>query len=228
MFKKATLPGPQNPLKAQVNCANCGTPMTATGDNYVCPVNDERGPDHCPTMPAGIGRLTIQVATRLLKRVMNDSAIAALTADVQQASSEISRTQEKRLRRSESSIEELDALKARVLQPVEQNLATYQEVAEEVHRINVAKTGLAYESQVAQEEIDKLAFIGDPDGLREDARDMAAHLEDADPEEVRGLLNPFVREIRVGPKSAEVIYSHPLPDEQNRATVASDHIALNP
>ena len=179
-------------------------------------------------MPTGIGRLTVQVTTRLLKRVMNENAIAALTADVQQASSEISRTQEKRLRRSESSIEELDALKARVLQPVEQNLATYQEVAEAVHRINVAKTGLAYESQVAQEEIDKLAFIGDPDGLREDARDMAAHLEDADPEEVRELLNLFVREIRVGPKWAEVIYSNPLPDGQNRATAASDHIALNP
>ena len=226
MFKTATLPEHRNPLNVPVNCDNCATPMTTNGPDYVCLKNAEHGPAGCPTVPVNSENLSVQVATQLLKRVMNDGTIAVLIEDVQRASSEMSRTQEERLQNSESSIEELNLLKQQVLQPVEQKLATYQEVAEEINRINATRMGLTYESQIAQEELDKLAFISDPEGLREDARDMAAHLEDTDPEETKRLLDIFVREIRVGPESADIFYTHPLPDEQNHPKVASDRIAL--
>ena len=92
----------------------------------------------------------------------------------------------------------------------EQKLATYPEVAEEINHINAIKMGLAYESQVAQEELDKLAFISNTEGLREDARDIITYFQDAEPEEIRALLNIFIREIRVGPELAEILYSHPV------------------
>ena len=228
MFKTATLPEHQSPPNGLVHCANCGTAMTAIGVNYVCLVNAKRGPDRCPTKPVNAERLVAQAVTQLLKRVINDSTIALLTGDIQQTASEASSRQQERLQCSESSIEELDRLKEQVLRTAEQKLATYPEGTEEINHINAIKTGLAHESRIAREELDKLAFISNTEGLREDARDIANHLEDVGPEETRELLNIFVREIRVGPESAEVFYSHPLPDEQNHPRITSDRIALAP
>ena len=226
MFKTATLPMHRDPLNVQVICDNCDIPMTANGVNYVCPKNAEHGSASCPVRPVNAENLSVQAATQILRRVMNDSTIAVLTEDVLRAASEMSRTQEERLQNSESSIEKLNLLKQQLLQPVEQKLVTYQEVAEEIHLINASTMGLIYESQIAQEELDKISFIADPAGLEEEARNMADHLEDTDPEETKRLLNIFVREIRVSPESAEVLYTHPLPDEQNRPKIASDRIAL--
>lgn len=226
MFKTSTLPMHRNPLNVPVNCDRCGTPMTADGVDYVCPKKAEDGPAGCLIMPINAESLSLQAAAQLLKRVMNDSTIEVLTQDVMRMSWEMSAMQEARLKGSESSIKELNLRQQQVLQPVEQELASYEEVAEEVHRINAAKMGLIYESQIAQEELDKLAFMMDPEGLKEDARDMAAYLKDADPEETRLLLSIFVREIRVGPESAEVFYTHPLPDEKNQPKIVSDRIAL--
>ena len=159
---------------------------------------------------------------------MTDDTATLLVADIQQTASEKSSMQQQRLQRSEYSNEVLGLLKEQVLHPVEQKLATYPEVAEEVSRINATRMGLAYESQVAQDELDKLAFISDYDVLKTDALDIIAWLDDVDPEQTKALLNIFVREIQVGPDSAEVLYSHPLPDEQGHARATSDLISFWP
>ena len=228
MFETATLPEHQTPPKELVHCANCGTPMTAVGVNYVCLANAESGPDRCPTTPVNAESLVAQVVTRILKRVINDSTVELLTGDIQQMASEASSRQQEQLQCSESSIEVLNLLKEQVLQTVEQKLATYPEVAEEIDHINAIKMGLAFESQVTQEELGKLAFISNTEGLRKDAQGIVTHLEDVGSEETRELLKIFVREIRVGPESAEIFYSHPLPDEQNHPRIASDQIDLAP
>ena len=226
MFKPTTILRYETHLNGLAHCSNCGASMTAIGDNYVCPTNTGPGPDRCPTTPVNNERLLRQVAVKVLERVMNESTIELVTEDVRRMADDKSTMQRQRLHRSESSIKDLSSLLEQVLYPVEQELATYPEVAEEVNRISAAKMGLAYESQIAQDELDKLAFISAPDGLREDARNIATYLDDAGPAETMELLNLFVRDIRVGPESAEVFYSHPLPDEQGRARITSDLISL--
>ena len=227
MFKTATLPDHQTPKNDLVHCANCGTPMTIVGADYVCLVNAEGGPDRCTTTSVDAESLVVQAVTQVLNRVINYSMTFVLAADVQQTVSEASSTQQERLQISESSIEELNRSKEQVLRTVEQNLTTYPEVAEVLNQINAVSLGLAYESHLAQEEIDKLAFIGDAEGLRQDAKDLVHNLEDVGPQETWDLLNIFVREIRVSPGLAEIFYSHPLPDEQNHPRIASDRIAID-
>ena len=226
MFKASTLPDHQNPPSGSAHCSNCGAPMGVVGDNYVCPANTKGGPDRCPTTPVNTGALMRQVATQVLKRIMTEDTIGRLTRDVQQTASEKSSMQQQRLQDAEASLKDLGRLRQKVLRPVEQKLATYHEVAEDINRINATGMGLAYESHVAQDEIEKLAFISDTEGLREDAQDITTLLDDADLEETMQLLSIFVRDIRVGAESAGVFYSHPLPDEQGHARVTSDLIPL--
>ena len=225
MSKTATIPEPQTSLNELAHCSSCGTTMAVIGDNYVCPVNSEHGPDRCPTTPVNAGGLVRQVATQLLKRVMTDDTITLLIEDIQQTAAEKSSLQRQRLQNTEASIKDLGKLKEQILHPVEQKLATYPDVAEEVSRINASRMGLVYESQVAQEELDKLAFISDAEGLRRDAQDIT-FFDDADLEQTNAMLSKFVQEIRVGLESAEILYSHSLPDEQGHALVTSDLIPL--
>ena len=226
MFKTATLPKDQTPLNDLAHCSNCGTAMTVLGDNCVCPVNTKRGVDHCPTIPVNAGSLVRQVATQLLRRVMTDETITLLIEDIQRTAAEKSSLQQQRLKNSEASIKDLGKLKEQLLSPVEQKLAPYPEVAEEISRINASRMGLAYESQVAHEELDKLAFISDAEGLRKDAQDITTSCDDEDLEHMKAMLGIFVQEIRVGLESAEILYSQPLPDEQGHARVTSDLIPL--
>ena len=155
--------------------------MTPVGDNYVCPTNTSPGPDRCPTTPINIRTLAHQVAITLLKRIVDETTIDLLTQDIQQIARTNSTLQQQRLHRSESSIKDLSLLLQNTLHSVEQGLAKYHEVAEEVHRLNAAKMGLAYESQIAQLELDKLAFISDPQGIREDAREITTYLDHTAP-----------------------------------------------
>ncbi len=222
----AILSNDRAPSIQLAHCSDCGTAMTVTGGNYICPMNLKRGQDRCTTSPINVASLIRQVAAQLLRRVITDETITLLTEDIQQTAAEKSSMQRQSLQNTEASIKDLGKLKEQLLHLVEQKLATYPEVADEVSRINATRMGLAYESQVAQDELDKLAFISDPEGLRKDAHDITSCLDDLDPEQTRALLGIFVREIRVGPDSAEVLYSHPLPDEQGHARVTSDLMPL--
>ena len=211
-------------LSGIAHCSNCGALMTVAGTNYACPANIEGGAEHCSTTPIDAGRLVGQVVAQLVKRVMTDSTIALLTNDIQETASAKSRMQKERLQTSESSIEGLNSRKEKLLRPVEQGLAKYPDVAGEINDINATSMGLSYESKIARDEIDKLAFISDREGLREDARDIATYIDHADPEETRELVNIFIQDIHVGPRWTEIFYSHPMPDKQDRARITSDLI----
>ena len=226
LFKMATLSNDRAPSIHLAHCSNCGIAMTVAGGNYVCPMSLERGQDRCTTTPVNASSLVRQVAAQLLRRVMTDETVTLLTEGIQQTAAEKSNMQRQRLQNTEASIKDLGKLREQVLHPVEQELATYPEVAEEVSRINATRMGLAYESQVAQEELDKLAFISDAEGLREDAQDIITSLDDTDLEQEQALLSIFVQEIRVGLESAEIVYSRALPDEQGHARVTSDVVPL--
>ena len=221
MFKTGTPLEHRSVLSGIAHCSNCGALMTVVGTHYACPANMEGGAEHCSTTPIDAERL---VVAQPVKRVMTDSAIALLTNDIQEMASAKSRMQKERLQTSESSTEGLNSRKEKLLSPVEQGLTKYPEIAGEINDINATSMGLSYESKIARDEIDKLAFISDRDGLREDARDIATYIDHADPEETKELVDIFIQDIRVGPRWTEIFYSHPMPDEQDRARVTSDRI----
>ena len=227
MSKPATPPVYHTHLDSLTHCANCQASMTPVEDDYVCPTNTSPGPASCPTTPVNIETFAHLVATTLLNRIVDETTIDLVAQDVQEIARNNSALQRQRLHRSESSVAELSLLLEKLLHSVEHGLTTYQQVAEEIHRTNAAKMGLAYESQIAQLELDKLAFIGDPQGIREDAREMNTYLKHIESAEIAELVNIFVRDIQVGPESAKMFYSHPLVDELVRPSVTSELIRLD-
>ena len=220
MFEKTSVHENAPDLSGLVHCANCGSRMTREAGAYICPVNKaEPGPD-CPTTPVNAAHLLSRVVPKLMKSAMTEKTLEELVGDVKKQTSPKQELQQGRLDQAESEIEELNRLRAELLEPVEQNQEAYSAVADRIAEIDQTSTGLAYEALVARNELDALDFITREDGIRETARDPETYLGDANPQDVQELLELLIEDIRVTPGTALIIYSDLIPGSQiDRATL---------
>ena len=96
----------------------------------------------------------------------------------------------------------------------------------EIDEINRTATGLAYESQVAREELDKIEFISEEKGIRNSAKNPDTYLEYENQQEIQELLSLFIREVQVNADVATIKYLAGVPTEAHPEGLQSDRIPL--
>ena len=208
-------------LNGLVHCDNCGGQMLREAEDYICRANQPETGLDCPTTPINAAHLIRRVVPKLMKRVMTEKTLEGLVGDIKDQTRPKLELQQERLDQAETKIAALNQLRADLLKPVEQHSKAYGAVADRIARIEQASTGLAYEALVARNEMDKLNFITQEDGIRETAKDPETYLGDADPRDVRELLGLLIDDIRVSPGTARIIYSDLIPGAQtDRTTLA--------
>ena len=111
------------------------------------------------------------------------------------------------------------------LTKVEYGEVPFTEIVRSLEAAEDASAGLAYESIVAQKEIDKLEFVSDEQAIRSVAQDVGTYTEFADPELAKELVGTFIKDLRIGATSSTVTYSHPIPGEKQRRI---DHVGNVP
>lgn len=227
MPKMAILPEHIAALSDVAKCSHCGRNMTLTGENYVCPSNEQDIPDSCPTVPVDGERLVRRVIHQSLKRVLTHSNIQSLVTDVQETLQPATVMQQERLRIAESAVERLNTRKEELLRSVDDDRRPDHDEAKELAKIEAEIAGFAYESQIARQELDKLNLIGNQAGLTQTARDPATFLDHADPQDTRDLVNMFIQDVLVGTGSVEIVYSIPVRDQDARETFVSDLLVLD-
>ena len=84
-----------------------------------------------------------------MKRAMTGKTLEELVGDIGDQTRPKKELQQGRLDQTESEIEELNRLRAELLEPVERNSKAYSAVADRIAEIDQTSTGLAYESLVA-------------------------------------------------------------------------------
>ena len=72
----------------------------------------------------------------------------------------------------------------------------------------------------------QMARVPSVEELKNTIQEPQTYLDYATPADTRELLSIFVKEIRVGPHSVELVYKNPMPDEENRPSVTSDQVPL--
>lgn len=220
MFEKTSVHENAPDLSGLVHCANCGSRMTREAGDYICPSNQAESGQECPTTPVNAAHLLSRVMPRLLKRAMTGKTLEELVGDIGDEARPKKELQQGRLDQTESEIEELNQLRAELLEPVEQNSKAYSAVADRVAEIDQKSTGLAYEALVARNELDALNFISQEAGIRETAQDPETYLEGANPQDMQELLELMIEDIRVSPGTALIIYSDLIPGGRtDRATL---------
>ena len=213
-------------LEDLVHCANCGSAMTRLTWQYYCPNNTGPG-QACDTPPADADHLLRLVVTLLVDRAMTEETIQQAIKDVQEEAGKQSEPHRLKFEDTESAIAELNRRRGLALQQVEEKEQTYSDVSDEIDQINQTTTGLAYQSLIARDELDKLEFVSDETGIRNTALDLETYLGDSSPEAVQELLDLLIQEVRVSATQALVTYTNPIPTREHPEGITTDRIALD-
>ena len=207
-------------LNGLVHCENCGAQMLREAQDYICPASRAESGLDCPTTPVNAALLVSRVIPKMMKRVMTEKTLAQLVGDIGDLTRPKKELQQERLDQAESEITELNGLRAKLLEPVEQNSTAYAAVADRIAKIEQASTGLAYEALVARNELDTLNFLSEEEGVRDTAQDPETYLGDANPADIQELMEILIDDIRVSPGTALIVYSGLIPGGQtDRATL---------
>ena len=214
-------------LDGMVFCANCGEKMVKSGDSYYCRNSTVESGGKCTMVVVDISRLTYFVVTKMVDRLATDETVQSITERITDATDASARTQRSRMEQAEASIAETNALKPAVLHAVEQGTKTYDEIIDEISRLEQTNAGLAFESMVARNELDKIDFIRDEDGIKEAARNPQTYLGGNNPAETQELLDLIIQKVKVGTGSAVIVYEVPMPSNEDSQGVLQDLVTFN-
>ena len=213
-------------LSDVIHCSHCRASMVVNKARYVCPNNDRALGGDCSTASVDAEKLAHQLIATLVNRVMTPRNLADIVERIQQSAYDNLRTQREKLDNTESAIEDLNSQKRDSLTKVEYGEVPFKKMVDSLEAIEAASTGLAYESAVARGEIDKLEFVSNEQAIRSVAQDIGTYTEFADPELAKELVSTFIEDVRVGPTSYTVTYTHPIPGENNDELITSETFPL--
>ena len=215
-------------LDGMVFCANCGSGMANTGLRYYCPNTTLESGGNCPTRPVNADSLVHGVITRMVNRLATGETVRSITESIMDATEASARTQRSRMEQAEAAIAETNARRPAVLLPVEHGAKTYDEVADEISQLDQITAGLAFESMVARNELDKIEFIRDEDSIREAANNPETYLGDNSHDETQELLELLIQKVAVDSGAALVLYEAPLPSAAHPEGTRQDLLFLDP
>ena len=214
-------------MSVNAQCAHCGAAMVRETYAYRCPNGVTGGARDCPAEPVGAHILTRLVMTKLVEKIATDDAIDQAVQSIRAETDARVREQRNRLSAAEGEIAKLNGFKLSERNRIEERAATYEEAADGIHEANMTAAGLAYESMIAREELDKLDFIRDEEGIRHAATDMRTYLESPAPEYAQELLDLLVQQVRIDRDTAEIVYSVPMPDAAHPEGILKERIPLH-
>lgn len=218
----------QPTLDGMVFCANCGSEMTNSGLRYFCLNSTADAGWKCTARPVLVQYLLNAVVTQMVLRLVTDETLQEVTEEVMDMTGENARIQRQRMEDAEAAIAEANARRAQALEPVENGVVTYRDVAEDMSKLDQVTAGLAYESLVARNELDKIDFLRDEEGIRETARNPQTYLNRDNGEETQELLEILVRKVVVDTGAAKIIYKFIMPSEEQPEGIRQDTLQLDP
>ena len=215
-------------LNDMVYCANCGAAMAHIGQHYYCPDTSVDSGRNCPTKPVYADHLRHTVVSQLMNRLATDDAIHGITETIKETGAANAHIQRQRMEQAEAAIAEANAKRSAFLQLVEHGDKTYQDVAADINELDRSTAVHAFESIIARNELDKIAFVSDEQGIRDAATSVDTLLAGNNPEEAQELLDRLVQKVKVGSELALIVYHVPMPTDEHPEGITEDLVELYP
>ena len=209
-----------------VHCANCGARMAHTGQIYYCPTTSSDSGHNCPTNPVGTQLLLHTVFNGLLNRLVTDDTVLHLTQAIKATTEPHADAQRQKIERPEAALANANAQEPTVCQIAKNRTKHYWDMSTEVSALDQLTAARALESMAARDELDKIAFIRDEQGIRNAATNPATFLEGNSLDEAKELLDILVEKVWVDSMSALIVYQVDMPTGSSPATVKEDRIEL--
>ena len=215
-------------LNNMVYCANCGEAMVNNGERYHCPNDYLHSGAECPTRPVDTDHLRNTVVSKLVNRMATDDNIQAVTAGIKVTAAANAGIQRQRMEQAEAAIADAKAKKPAFLRLVEHGEMTYQDVAADINALDQAATGLAFESLIARNELEKIDFIADEQGIRDTFTSMETWLNGDNADDAQELLDLMVQKVTVDSETLRIVYHTPMPSDEHPEGVTEDLMPLYP
>ena len=164
----------------------------------------------------------------MLNRLTTDDALQNIVETINETTNANAHIQRQKMEQAEAAIAEANAQRQAFLQLVENGDKTYQDVAADIDELDCTTAGLAFESIVAKNELEKIAFVCDEQGIRDAATSVDTWLGGNNPEEAQELLDLLVQKVTVGSESALIVYHAPMPAAEHPEGVTEDMVELYP
>lgn len=228
MVNPATVRQTKPTLNDMVYCNNCGAAMVNNGKLYHCPNSSADSGLSCTTKPVYADQLLYAVVRQLINRLATEDTIQNITETIQETAAANDQIQRTRMEQAEAAIVDAKSKKTAFLQLVEHGTKTYQDVAADIAALDSAVAGLAYESIVARNELEKIAFVSDVQDIRETTTSMDTWLGGNNLDEAQELLELMVQKVMVNSRSALVVYHEPMPTDDHPESITEDLVPLYP
>ena len=207
-------------LRGKVRCDNCNVLMDLASGAFSCPTPG------CRTPETPEDELLRAVMTILVDRVTTDEVLQGVTRSIRDSTAPDIRNQTGRRLAARHEIATLTARRAEDSRTGELEGRTRREEQEKINEFARATGGLVQEETAATEELNRLNFMADPQGIRETARDPDTYLNSNDPEYVQELLDLLVEEVRLSEAGGRMVYREPFPPQGSAAAVTEDRLPL--
>ena len=228
MTENSVSGGDKPSLGELVHCANCGAAMAHTEQLYYCPNAAADSGRNCPTNPVGTRLLIRKVFAGLMDRFATEDTISYLTRVIKATTEPRADVLRQRMDATEMALAKSNAQGPSAFQTADTRTKRYPDTAADLGAMDQLAARRARESMVARDELDKLAFIADEQGVRNDATNPAIMLEGNGADEAQEFLDLLVKKVLVDSTSATIVYEVPMPTNQPWETVTEDRIDLYP
>ena len=205
-------------LDGKVLCANCNSQMRNTGRRYYCPNTTVESGGRCLTRPLDVEELLRSVVTRMTRRLASEEISSDVVREIRRSTRENARIQNRIIEQAEAAIAEATARNGAFPRPGEQD--------GRITALDVDTAGLTFQIMVAQEELDKLEFIGDETGLRETLSDPETLMGANNQEDAQELLDLLISGVSVENGHATILYKHPLPAIEQPGAILAEPLTL--
>lgn len=204
-------------LDTKVFCGNCGARMVKTERLYHCSKSSGELSSACTTSPVPAEWLTRLVLRRVLERLETEETVQSITENIIDVTAVNAKVQLSRMEQAEAEI-----TKALADQPAEHGGNTEADTDGSLSELDQVTAGPSFEYMVASNELSKINFLRDREGIQETVRDPNTFLTPDVAEESQELLELLVRAVRVDSGSASVFYEVPLPPGEQLQGVRHD------
>ena len=211
-----------------IHCANCGARMAHTGQIYYCPTPSSDSGRNCPTNPVSTRLLLHTVFNGLLNRLVTDDKVLHLTKAIKATTEPHANAQRQKMERAEAALADANAQEPTVFQIAEHRTKYYRDTTTEVGALDQLTAARALESMAARDELDKINFISDEQGIRNAATNPATFLEGNSLDEAKEILDLLVEKVMVDSTSALIVYQVDMPTGSPSETVKEDRMELYP
>ena len=221
-------------LSGLLKCETCGSAMTAAEAKsgkytyYVCQSVLKRGKDACKTPRLNAKSFERLILGEIRENILTESNIRDLVKLLDEEMDGVASDQRDRLETIEEELDDVKQRLSRIWNLLETTDVQMVDASERIREHRERKEKL----EVAAQEVrallsERREFLDSADTIATFAEEMSDFLQTSELTETKAFVRSFVRDIKVKPGRAAIIYSIPTPDDSPMGGGDAAEIALN-